>query len=131
MFDAAKAPRAAPIAESSGRTRAKKALSRSGGSSASIPPAPRPAEVKTAAALLERARGTYVAFAAADEVGALAKGAACLGAGTAGEADAVACAGGDNAPNVRFAYPREGAPLEIYAFAIPRDAPIARRAPTG
>jgi putrescine transport system substrate-binding protein len=82
----------------------------------------KPAEVKSAAALIDRARRTYVAFAAADEVGAFAKGAACLGAGTTGEAEAVRLRGGDSAPNVRFAYPREGAPLEIYAFAIPRDA---------
>jgi len=83
----------------------------------------KPADVKPAAALIDRARRTFVAFAAADEVGAFAKGAACLGAGTMGEAEAVRLRGGDNAPNVRFAYPREGAPLEIYAFAIPRDAP--------
>jgi spermidine/putrescine-binding protein len=82
----------------------------------------KPADVKSAAALIDRARRTFVAFAAADEVGAFAKGAACLGAGTMGEADAVRLRGGDNPPNVRFAYPREGAPLEIYAFAIPRDA---------
>jgi len=83
----------------------------------------KPADVKSAAAILERARGTFLAFAAPDEVGAFAKGAACLGAGTAGEAAAAAARGGDNAPPVRFAYPREGAPLALYAFAIPADAP--------
>ena len=83
----------------------------------------KPADVKAAAKLIDRARGTFVAFAAPDEVGAFAKGAACLGAGTMGEAEAVRLRGGDSPPNVRFAYPREGAPLEIYAFAIPRDAP--------
>ncbi len=83
----------------------------------------RPADVKNAAALLDRARGTYVGFAVPDEVGALAKGAACLGAGSAGEAAAVATRGFDNPPNIRFAYPREGAPLTLYAFAIPADAP--------
>jgi putrescine transport system substrate-binding protein len=82
----------------------------------------KPADVKSAGALIDRAHRTFVAFAAPDEVGAFAKGAACLGAGTTGEAEAVRLRGGDNAPNVRFAYPREGAPLEIYAFAIPRDA---------
>ncbi len=82
----------------------------------------KPADVKSAGALIDRARGIFVAFAAADEVGAFAKGAACLGAGTKGEADAVRLRGGDNPPNISFAYPREGAPLEIYAFAIPRDA---------
>ena len=83
----------------------------------------RPVEVKSAAALLDRARGAMLAFAAPDEVGALAKGAGCLGAGTAGEAAAVAARGGDGAPSIRFAYPREGAPLTIYAYAIPADAP--------
>ncbi len=80
-------------------------------------------EVKGAAAFLERVRGAYVGFAAPDEVGALAKGAACLGAGTAGQAAAVAARGFDNPPNIRFAYPREGAPLILYAFAIPDGAP--------
>ncbi len=79
--------------------------------------------MKSAAALLDRARGVLLAFAAPDEVGALAKGAGCLGAGTAGEAAAVAARGGDSAPMIRFAYPREGAPLTIYAFAIPANAP--------
>jgi putrescine transport system substrate-binding protein len=79
-------------------------------------------DVKSAGALLERARGTFLAFAAPDEVGAFAKGAACLGAGTAGEAAAAAARAGAPAPNVRFAYPREGAPLTIYAFAIPSEA---------
>jgi spermidine/putrescine-binding protein len=82
----------------------------------------RPAEVKSAAAVLDRARGAMLAFAAPDEVGALAKGAGCLGAGTAGEAAAVAERGGDGAPSIRFAYPREGAPLTIYAYAIPANA---------
>jgi putrescine transport system substrate-binding protein len=82
----------------------------------------RAADVKSAAALLDRARGTYTGFAAPDEVGALAKGAACLGAGTAGEAAAAASRGFDNPPNIRFAYPREGAPLALYAFAIPDTA---------
>jgi spermidine/putrescine transport system substrate-binding protein len=82
----------------------------------------RPAEVKSAAAVLDQARGSMLAFAAPDEVGALAKGAGCLGAGTAGEAAAVAARGGDGAPPIRFAYPREGAPLTIYAYAIPANA---------
>lgn len=82
----------------------------------------RPQDVKSAAAVLDRARGAMLAFAAPDEVGALAKGAGCLGAGTAGEAAAVAERGGDGAPSIRFAYPREGAPLTIYAYAIPANA---------
>jgi putrescine transport system substrate-binding protein len=82
----------------------------------------KPADVKSAAAVMERARGTYVAFAAPDEVGAFAKGTACLGAGTAGEATATAARGFDNPPNIGFAYPREGAPLILYAYAIPDTA---------
>ncbi len=82
----------------------------------------RPADVKSASAVLEKARASFQVFAAADEVGALAKGAACLGAGTAGEAAAATARGGDNALSIRFAYPREGAPLAIYAFAIPANA---------
>jgi SanA protein len=78
--------------------------------------------VKNAAALLERTRGAALAFAAPDEVGALSKGAGCLGAGTAGEAAAVSARGGDGAPLIRFAYPREGATLTIYAYAIPANA---------
>ncbi len=83
----------------------------------------RAGEIKSAAAVIERARRSISNFAAADEVGAFAKGAACIGAGTAGEAAAVASRGFDNPPNVRFAYPREGAPLTLYALAIPADAP--------
>ena len=82
----------------------------------------RPADVKSAGALLERARATFQSFAVADEVGALAKGAACLGAGTAGEAAAAVARAGDNALGIRFAYPREGAPLAIYAYAIPANS---------
>lgn len=79
-------------------------------------------DVKSAGALLEKARASFQVFAAADEVGALAKGAACLGAGTAGEAAAAMARGGDNALSIRFAYPREGAPLALYALAIPANA---------
>jgi putrescine transport system substrate-binding protein len=82
----------------------------------------KPADVKAAALALEKARGGFLAFAAPDEVGAFVKGAACLGAGTAGEAAAVRARGGDAPRNVRFAYPREGGPLSIYALAIPSDA---------
>ena len=83
----------------------------------------KPADVKAAAQVLEKARGGFLAFAAPDEVGAFAKGAACMGAGSASEAAAAMARGGDNPPNIRFAYPREGAPLALYAFAIPLDAP--------
>ena len=75
----------------------------------------KPAEVKSAAAILDRARNGLLVFGAPDEVGAFAKGAACLGAGSAGEAAAAVARGGDRAAKVRFAYPREGAPLALYA----------------
>ena len=81
------------------------------------------ADVKAAAQTLAKVRRGFLAFAAPDEVGAFVKGAACLGAGTAGEAAAVLARSGDNPRNIRFAYPREGGPLAIYAFAIPADAP--------
>lgn len=83
----------------------------------------KPADVKAAALTLEKARGGFLAFAAPDEVGAFVKGAACIGAGGEGEAAAAIARGGDTPPPVRFAYPREGAPLALYAFAIPADAP--------
>ncbi len=86
------------------------------------------ADVKAAAQILEKARGGFLAFAAPDEVGAFVKGAACLGAGTAGEAAAVQARGGDAPRNVRFAYAREGGPLAIFAFAIPADAPAPEAA---
>ena len=82
----------------------------------------KPADVKSAAAILDRARNSFLVFGAPDEVGAFAKGAACLGAGTAGEAAAAVARSGDAAANVRFAWPREGAPLALYAYAIPADA---------
>ena len=88
----------------------------------------KPADVKAAALTLEKARGAFLAFAAPDEVGAFVKGAACLGAGYAGEAAAAVARGGDNPPNVRFAYPREGAPLALYALTIPADAPAPEAA---
>jgi putrescine transport system substrate-binding protein len=88
----------------------------------------RAADVKAAAAALDRARGGFLAFAAPDEVGALAKGTACLGAGGEGEAAAARARGGDNAPDIRFAIPREGAPLALYAYALPRTAPAPDRA---
>ncbi len=78
-------------------------------------------DVKNAGALLDRIRPVALAFAAPDVVGAMARGTACLAAGTLGEAEA-ANARSDGSPAVRFAYPREGALLLLVAFAIPRDA---------
>jgi len=82
-------------------------------------------DVKNAAALIGRARLAARAFPASDVVGALARGAACLAVGDAGEAEAASARSreGGAAVNVRFALPREGGALSIDAFAIPRDAP--------
>lgn len=88
----------------------------------------KPADVKSAGLVLEKARANFLTFGAPDEVGAFVKGAACWGAGTAGEAGAALARGGDNPRNVRFAYAREGGPLAIYALAIPADAPTPEAA---
>ncbi len=81
--------------------------------------------VKSAAALIDRARQGARAFPAPDVVGALASGAACLSVGDAGEAEAASARSREGgAPlDIRFALPREGGALSLDAFAIPRDAP--------
>lgn len=89
-----------------------------------------PIEVKNAVAVLQRARSAIRAFAPPDLVGALARGAICLGAGSPAEAEAAAArsgAGGAPLP-IRFAYAREGGPVAIDALAIPRDAPHPEQA---
>jgi putrescine transport system substrate-binding protein len=82
-------------------------------------------DVKNAGVFLARARQAARAFPARDVVGALAKGAACLSVGDAGEAEAASARSreGDTPLDIRFALPREGAAMSIDAFAIPRDAP--------
>jgi putrescine transport system substrate-binding protein len=81
--------------------------------------------VKAAAALLARAKPEVRALGVRDVVSSLARGADCLSAGTAGEAAASNQRGLEdpNAAKVRFANAKEGDPLFLDAYAIPRDAP--------
>ena len=87
-------------------------------------------DVKTAGALLEKTRPSLAAFAASDIVGAMAKGSVCLSAGAQGEADAAEARArlGGTPSSFRFAFPREGGPVMIEAFALPKDAPHAEPA---
>jgi putrescine transport system substrate-binding protein len=88
------------------------------------------ADVKSAGALIGRARPELRAFPAPDVAGALASGAACLTVGDAGEAEAATARSREGgAPGAfAFALPREGAALSIDAYAIPRDAAHASEA---
>jgi putrescine transport system substrate-binding protein len=81
-------------------------------------------DVKRAADLLIRVKMRVRAFAVRDYVGALANGSACLSFGRADDsalATARAKQAGRNA-DIRFVTPREGAPMSLDAFAIPKDA---------
>jgi putrescine transport system substrate-binding protein len=82
-------------------------------------------EVKTAAAVLARAKSSIHGFGAPDVVGSLARGGDCLSMGSAGEAEAAVARSrlGGAAASIRFVEPREGGALSLDAFAIPRDAP--------
>lgn len=82
-------------------------------------------DVKGAAVLLTRAKAALHGFGARDVVGSLARGDECLAVGMPSEADAAAARGreGGALPVIRFVEPREGGPLALDAFAIPRDAP--------
>ncbi len=82
-------------------------------------------ELEFAAAMLARAKPALEGFAVADPVGALARGAACLSAGTPGEAAAANKRARlmGRPQSIAFAYAREGGGVSIDAFAIPRDAP--------
>ncbi|HEY1945053.1 MAG TPA: extracellular solute-binding protein [Roseiarcus sp.] len=84
----------------------------------------RPLDVKSAGALLARARLAVRAFPAPDVAGALASGAACLAVGDAGEAEAATARSREGGEAAKFAFslPREGGPLAIEAYAIPRNA---------
>jgi putrescine transport system substrate-binding protein len=81
-------------------------------------------DVKRASDLLLRVKTRVRAFAVRDYVGALANGSACLSIGRADDAGlAIARAKqGGRAIDVRFVAPKEGAPMSLDAFAIPRDA---------
>jgi len=87
-------------------------------------------QVKIAANVLDRARPSLLAVGIPDVVGALARGSACLSAGSAGEADAAAARARDSGSKaaINFAYPREGGPMTIEAFAIPRDTATPEQA---
>jgi putrescine transport system substrate-binding protein len=82
-------------------------------------------EVKRASEVLQRLRTSARAFASPDIDGALANGSVCVSVGApvdAARAMERAKQGGASA-TIRFALPREGAPMSIDAFAIPQDAP--------
>jgi putrescine transport system substrate-binding protein len=84
-----------------------------------------PIEIKRAGEALIRLKQEARAFSAPDIVGALANGSACLSIGR--EADArramERAQQSGQATTVRFVVPKEGAPMSIDAFAIPKDAP--------
>ena len=82
-------------------------------------------EVKAAAGVIARAKPATHGFGVADVVSSLARGGDCLSMGSAGEAEAAAARSRpDGAPaSIRFVEPKEGGPLSLDAFAIPRDAP--------
>ena len=85
----------------------------------------RPLEIRSAGALMGRAKPTMQSFALSDPVGAIARGTICLTAGTPGEAAAAkqrAKKAGAHT-EIGFVEPKEGGAVEIDAFAIPRDAP--------
>jgi len=81
--------------------------------------------VKAAAALLARAKPSIRAIGVRDVVGSLSRGADCLTAGTGAEAAAIdqRSQQQSGAVKVRFVNAREGDPLFLDAFAIPRDTP--------
>ena len=89
-----------------------------------------PVEVKRAGDLLLRLKAGARAFSAPDIIGALANGSACVSVG--GDADARRAMDrarqGGEATNIRFIIPKEGAPMSIDSFAIPKDAPHANEA---
>lgn len=81
-------------------------------------------DVKSAGVLLLRAKSALRSFAQSDIVGSLARGEDCLAAGTPGQANAALArrAGSSAASPIKFAYAKEGGPVSIDGFAIPRDA---------
>ena len=82
-------------------------------------------EVKRAADILIRLKMGARAFSSPDIDGALANGSACISVGA--EIDAKRAMErakqSGHAIAVRFVIPREGAPMSIDSFAIPKDAP--------
>jgi putrescine transport system substrate-binding protein len=89
-----------------------------------------PSEIKRAVDVISHAKMGFRAFGAPDLVGALASGSACLAMGSQNAAQlamARAAASGQKL-DIRFALPREGAPMSLDAIAIPSDAPDAAKA---
>ena len=89
-----------------------------------------PPQAKGATSVIVHAAAAAQGLGVPDIVGALARGGACLSVGTPGEAEA-ATARARQAPDaraIRFVEPREGGPMSIDAFAIPRDAPHPEQA---
>jgi putrescine transport system substrate-binding protein len=84
-----------------------------------------PVEMKRAGDTLLRLKAGARAFSAPDVVGALANGSACVSVG--GLADArramERAKQGGQKTSIRFVIPKEGAPMSIDAFAIPKNAP--------
>jgi putrescine transport system substrate-binding protein len=82
-------------------------------------------DIKRASDILQRLRTGARAFSSPDIDGALANGSVCVSVGApidAARAMERAKQGGSPA-TIRFVLPREGAPMSIDAFAIPKDAP--------
>ncbi|HLJ72904.1 MAG TPA: extracellular solute-binding protein [Roseiarcus sp.] len=82
-------------------------------------------EIKRAAEILIRLKMGARAFSSPDIDGALANGSACVSVGAEIDARrAMERAKQSGQPiSVRFVIPREGAPMSIDSFAIPKDAP--------
>jgi putrescine transport system substrate-binding protein len=82
-------------------------------------------DAKRAADLLIRVKTGARAFGVRDYVGALANGSACLSLGRASDAAQAMTRAKEGARNadIRFAVPKEGAPMSLDALAIPKDAP--------
>jgi putrescine transport system substrate-binding protein len=82
-------------------------------------------DVKRAADLLIRVKMGARAFGVRDYVGALANGSVCLSIGRMDDAaHAITRAKqGDRKADIGFVVPKEGAPMSLDAFAIPKDAP--------
>ncbi|HLW93693.1 MAG TPA: extracellular solute-binding protein [Roseiarcus sp.] len=84
-----------------------------------------PVDIRRAGDLILRLKAAARAFLAPDSVGALANGSVCVSIGReadAGRAMERAKQGGLDL-TIRFAVPKEGAPMSIDAFVIPKNAP--------
>jgi putrescine transport system substrate-binding protein len=84
-----------------------------------------PIDIHRAGDLILRVKAAARAFLAPDSVGALANGSVCLSIGREADANRAMerAKQGGLALTIRFVVPREGAPMSIDAFAIPKNAP--------